>query len=121
MILFSINQRIKNFIRVRILIIRDLVSSIFYDRKRNHYFDGQNGVLRRYYDSGTIKSEVNYRNGRLEGLSNTYYENGNICSRENYKDDRLNGLSKFYYMSGNIRSEIYYRNGVKIKEAAYRE
>lgn len=119
MILYSISKRIKNFLRVRIIVFKDFLSSLLYDRRRNYYFDGKNGVLRRYYDSGALKSEVNYRDGRLEGLSNTYYENGNICSRENYKNDKLNGLSKFYKINGDLKAEIYYRNGILIKEVAY--
>lgn len=38
-----------------------------------------------YYENGDLKSEVNYKAGKLEGLSKKYYENGYLIAEYYYK------------------------------------
>lgn len=72
-----------------------------------------NGILegtgKQYYPSGKLKSTAIFTDGLLNGKSIGYYEDGNIEYEENYKDDELDGLIKSYYESGRIKTEINYK------------
>lgn len=72
-----------------------------------------NGILegtgKQYYPSGKLKSTAIFTDGLLNGKSIGYYEDGNIEYEENYKDDELDGLIKSYYESGKIKTEINYK------------
>lgn len=38
----------------------------------------EDGLVTKYYESGSIKDESNYSNGLKEGVSKQYYESGKI-------------------------------------------
>ena len=69
------------------------------------------GKIKSYHENGNLKAEINYKNGKAEGLAKAYYPNGNLESEGNYKDDKLEGLKKVYYENGNLQAEINYKNG----------
>jgi antitoxin component YwqK of YwqJK toxin-antitoxin module len=123
MIIYSFGQRIKNFVKVKIIAP---TKDFFKSSKEFKYrpagdFDGKDGILRKYYDNGVLQSEFIYKDGKLNGLCRTFYENGSIKSRENYRDDKLDGLSKVYYENGKLMADIFYREGKKIYETYYDE
>ena len=74
-----------------------------------------NGILegeaKQYYQSGKLKSTAIFSNGLLNGQCIGYYESGNLQYEDNYKDDELDGLIKEYYENGQIKSEMYYKSG----------
>ena len=45
-------------------------------------------MVRTFYDNGQIKSEINYKDGGLDGKWIWYYDNGQISSEENYKNGK---------------------------------
>ena len=70
------------------------------------------GGLKTYrYDNGEIKSEENYKDGKLDGKSTTWHINGQIGSEENYKDNLRDGERATWYYSGEIKSKENYNNG----------
>jgi antitoxin component YwqK of YwqJK toxin-antitoxin module len=119
--IYSIGKRIRNYIKVRIYQFRNSsIHNDFYDNPDNNGDDPANYEFKKfYYDSGNIKTEAYYENGKLQGIANYYYEYGNFKAREFYKDNQLNGLSKWYYESGEIKSERYYQNGTLVSCKEY--
>ena len=48
--------------------------------------DSKNGVVETRYDNGQLKTRENYKNGKLDGLSEAWLENGQLELRASYKD-----------------------------------
>ncbi len=97
------------------------------------------GVWKTYYESGNIKSSVNYVNGKIEGEAFFYfdnvkrimlahalfddeqiienyeefYENGARKALIPYKDGVPHGDAEFYYENGKLKIEAEYKNGFK--------
>jgi len=59
--------------------------------EEENYKDGEiDGKLTSYYENGQIKSETNFKDGKIEDGKWTYYkEDGSINYVEEYKDGRL--------------------------------
>jgi uncharacterized protein len=91
-----------------------------------------------YYPSGRIKSQIQYRNGKEDGVSKyfnenygsvvleinmkkgmkegslkRFYFNGNLEYEANYINDQLDGIEKNYTKKGLIVTETMYKKGIK--------
>ncbi len=73
----------------------------------------QNGIVKTYYPTGEVQSELSYVNDVLEGNSIWYYQNGNVMIEKNYNNGILNGRLKEYYNSGLVKEEYEVRDGIK--------
>lgn len=73
----------------------------------------QNGIVKTYYPTGEVQSELSYANNILEGNSVWYYQNGNIMTEKNYDNGILNGWVKEYLDSGLVKEEYEVREGMK--------
>lgn len=96
----------------------------------------KNGPIRTYSDNGKLKTLVNYKQGKKEGISylyhedgetvqlempyvnderqgtsKKYYTNGNLYAATPYENDKLHGVRKTYYRNGNLKASIPYRHG----------
>jgi len=121
------------------------VTRIYYPGTTNILNEGNisgnkiNGVWRTYYESGNLKSAVNYLNGTLNGISYFYfddevntvateinfendviidsykefYDNGAQKAVLTYKDAKANGKAEFYYKTGKLKIEGEYKDGIK--------
>lgn len=69
------------------------------------------GIVKEYYESGKLKSEWNYKNGKLEGICKTYYESGELMFKYNYKEGKQDGITRSYYRNGRLKYEYKYRDG----------
>jgi antitoxin component YwqK of YwqJK toxin-antitoxin module len=86
------------------------------------YKDGKlEGLAKRYYESGALKAEVNYKDGKPEGIHKQYYKSGALKTEASFRDGNLEGISKHYYDNGEIRYIDTYKNGQKIDRKAYDE
>jgi antitoxin component YwqK of YwqJK toxin-antitoxin module len=96
-----------------------------------------NGQVKRYYDDGKIKEDVNFKNGVQDGEYKSYYENGTLWSDYFYRDGKVwntiadnmpdgkptgtnvkdgNGISMGQSPDGAvIISKTTYENGVAVK------
>ncbi len=87
-----------------------------------------NGIHKEYYPNGKVKSEANYKNGKVEGILKEYYESGRLAFIQTVRNGKIRGLVKAYYENGKLKGEVnyvdsmqdgelkeYYENG-KIKE-----
>jgi len=98
-----------------------------------------NGLCRSYYESGNIKSSVNYKDGKVDGIAYFYYDdevstvlaevkfledkiidyyqefydNGAQKAKVEYKDGIADGAVEFYYKTGKIKIEGKYKKGEK--------
>ena len=95
-----------------------------------HYNDEgvRNGPTRYFYDWGAwaIKSEANYKNGKIEGEFTSYTKYGRIKEEGFYKYTEAGvysertGIWKRYYDSGELNTEITYdENGRSVKYISY--
>jgi len=118
--------------------IKNDSGTIVYDGIVN---DGRiDGLLRSYYESGYLKSSVNYNNGKVMGKAvfyydapgkkvkaemvfekdeqikgeyTEYYQNGEKKAVLEFDDNKPNGDATFYYDSGILKIEGSYKDGVK--------
>ena len=66
-----------------------------------------------FYNSGQLKSEWSYEDGKLEGSLVTYFENGQLESKRTYSNGALAGILETYYESGQLKSKGQYMDGKK--------
>lgn len=105
--------------------------------EEGRYLYNKTGVWKEYYNNGTIKNIITFKNGKPEGLFTCYQENGKIIETGIWKNnrwveehilyydsgkilnyDRLNekgkkeGKQQSYYQNGNLKYECWYTAGV---------
>lgn len=103
--------------------IRTLVGEGILIHETPYIDDKQHGMEKEYYEeNGKIRSEVEYKNGKLEGITKGYYKNGQLAYSATYKDDKRHGVEKWYYDDGALLRESAYINGEKngIEKTYYR-
>ncbi len=82
--------------------------------QENEYRDGmKNGVQQLFYPDGAQRGYAIYLNGKLQGGASLYYKNGNIEFEEQFDNGVLNGERKGYYEDGKIKLKEKYAAGVK--------
>lgn len=93
-----------------------------------------NGTGKFYYDSGKLRGETPFKEGKREGVGKTYYESGELQGETPFKNDVVEGLRKSYFTSGRVQSEtpfindkaegiakIYYPSGKLQSETPFHE
>ncbi len=70
-----------------------------------------NGIYKSYYENGQLKTEENYKYGKLEGVAKAYDESGKPKMEINYKNGIREGVVKFYNKNGKLKTELNYKNG----------
>ena len=70
------------------------------------------GKMVKYYASGQIASDFNYKDGLQDGEQKTYYEDGHIESILNYRQGLANGISRQYHNNGQLSGEVNMQNGL---------
>ena len=63
-----------------------------------------NGLVREYYDDGTLKGVVTYKDGKREGSARGYHDNGNLEIEMFFKDDVPEGTARYYDRNGKIQA-----------------
>ena len=69
------------------------------------------GVVKGYYESGTVEYECTYRDNKLEGTVTVYYESGKVMQEWRYKDNKRNGIANWYFENGGLMRQFNYRDG----------
>jgi antitoxin component YwqK of YwqJK toxin-antitoxin module len=80
---------------------------------------GFSEVVKEYYDSGKLKREENYKNGKLEGSTKSYYERGALKTEIYYKNGKAEGFAKTYFESGETYCIDTYKDDQQIKRKIY--
>ena len=78
---------------------------------KTHTEKYDNGKWVEYYESGEVKKEGNYVDGKKVGKWVLYYESGKVEVEENFVDGKQEGKSVGYYESGKVEIEKNYVNG----------
>ena len=73
----------------------------------------QDGREVEYYETGQLKSETHYKNGKKDGISVYWREDGTKLNEWHYMAGKLDGVSTSWYKNGQKSSEIHYKNGEK--------
>ncbi|WP_052461204.1 energy transducer TonB [Psychroserpens mesophilus] len=67
----------------------------------------EDGPYKTYYETGEVKSEGHYLNGKPDGKWIDYYENGQISREYSYADGKyVRTSSKSYFEDGTLENEI---------------
>lgn len=69
------------------------------------------GEWRTYFESGKLKSIIQYQNGVEHGKWITYFESGNISSEGQFTNGTKSGKWNYYYPSGKLKSRTNYATG----------
>jgi antitoxin component YwqK of YwqJK toxin-antitoxin module len=77
------------------------------------------GVLKRYYKSGELKSEIPHQNNRATGIEKDYYKSGKLRGETNWEDGERNGMSKTYYENGKLRTKLNLKDGKPLSSTCY--
>ena len=71
----------------------------------NFISNRKDGLWKKYYPNGKIKSEIEYKNGKPSGKFTTYFDNGQIEEKGTWKTGKFTGGYEMYYSNGQIRTQ----------------
>ena len=69
------------------------------------------GRAESFHENGQKEKEVNFKDGKEDGLHSYWYENGQKMEKKNYKDGKQDGLWTAWYESGQKTLEENYNEG----------
>ena len=72
------------------------------------------GYVTEYYSSGQLRHEIEYVDGKLNGLSRGWYESGRYRFEENHVNGRRHGLNRYWQDSGRLKLDKVYVDGEEI-------
>jgi hypothetical protein len=79
------------------------------------YPDNFTGLYVDHYADGKKKCELNFKDGKKNGMSKWYYaETGGLDQEAEYKNNLQDGVCRKYSKSGELKFTSVYKNGVKI-------
>lgn len=84
----------------------------------NYTDNRKDGVWKRYWPNGRLRSEIKYNSGRPEGEYKLYFENGKLEEHSVWNNSKNIGDFKRYYLNGNPHQQFYFaengkRNGLQ--------
>ena len=70
------------------------------------------GIWKVYYLNGNFKSDLSYKDGKLDGKSIFYFDNKNNTKKAevNFKDDKIEGIYKDFFENKARKSVLFYKN-----------
>ncbi len=71
------------------------------------------GLWKKYFPSGDLKSKITYHRSRPRGPYTTYYKNGNVQEKGSWKYNKNTGEFKRYHKNGNLAQEFYFNESGK--------
>jgi len=93
-------------------VLQKLISNMNIENTNKHVENKKEGLWITYnHKNGQLKGEVNFKDGKKEGLWKGYHENGQLESEGNYKDNKQEGLWKTHHENGQLESEGNYKDG----------
>ena len=87
-----------------------------------NYIDGKKeGLEIFWYISGGKYIQTTYKNDKEDGIWNQWFENGQLKLEAHYKNGKEDGLFTLFYDNGTKRSESNFVNGEKVGYETYWE
>jgi antitoxin component YwqK of YwqJK toxin-antitoxin module len=82
-----------------------------------NFLDGKlDGIQSTFHEVGPLygnpKENITYKNGLVSGLRERFYENRQLELKENYLDNKLHGLSIYWDSNGVKKAELNYSKGL---------
>lgn len=71
------------------------------------------GEYKEYFDNGSIKLEINIKDGKPQGAYIVYFMNGKPNEVRSYRNGEFHGLWRTYNEAGQLIAEAEYRNNKK--------
>jgi antitoxin component YwqK of YwqJK toxin-antitoxin module len=88
--------------------------------EEGNYVDSRReGVWKRYWPSGKIRSEIAYSAGKPHGWYKTYYENGQTEEESQWYDNKNVGLFQRYHMNGTLQQHFNFNQSGKREGPQY--
>ena len=82
----------------------------------------KHGIERHYFeDNGQLSFEIEYVNGKKNGIERIYHHNGELSSHCRYKDGQRHATMKCYNEAGELWRTVIYQNGRMGKEIFYKD
>ena len=72
-----------------------------------------------YYESGALKGEFPYHDGKLDGTVKWYYESGALGALMDYRKNRLHGFTWTFYENGRLRKVVRLEDNRPVGHAKY--
>ena len=67
-----------------------------------------------YHESGQVKSEGEYVDGKEEGVWRDYHANGRLAAEGVYETGKEEGVWRFFAENGDEEKSVTYRAGVEL-------
>ncbi|HIO88573.1 MAG TPA: hypothetical protein EYN45_02545 [Candidatus Marinimicrobia bacterium] len=74
-----------------------------------------------FHSTGKKKYDLNFRDGKEDGLQTWWYGNGQKAKEETYKDGKEDGLQTWWYENGQKAREETYKDGELIESNRWDE
>jgi hypothetical protein len=71
----------------------------------------KNGLIKEYFEDGSIKEEIEYFNGVKEGKRKVWYRSGQLYKSGTMKNDRWHGKYQEWYENGSPKLSGQYMDG----------
>ncbi|MDF1550997.1 MAG: DUF3352 domain-containing protein [Bacteroidales bacterium] len=80
-----------------------------------------NGLWRTYYQNGHLRSSVNYKSGKVDGVAFFFYNDGNETKLAEviYKDDVIEGNYQEFFQNGAQKAKLTYEDGMLNGDAEF--
>ena len=78
--------------------------------KHDHEYENEQQLSTDWYENGQKKSEVNVKDGKLNGKYTYWYENGQKMFEANFIDGKWDGKYTEWYENGQIDREGYFED-----------
>lgn len=78
--------------------------------REEYLYSKEDGVRKKYYDSGVLECETPYVNSKVHGIEKLYYESGELEWETPYVNGKRHGTHKAYYKSGELEYATPYVN-----------
>ncbi len=79
------------------------------------------GLYQEYYETGELKYEYHYKNGKKIKAWKSWYENGQMWTKRDFNYDQLHGKVLVWDTDGTLTKEYTYNNGQLIDKQLYFE
>jgi hypothetical protein len=74
-----------------------------------------------YFESGLKETEVDYRDGKVNGWARIWYKSGQLFLEATYKDNKMHGVRRAYYENGQLFCRAEFEEGQLVRRENWDE
>jgi antitoxin component YwqK of YwqJK toxin-antitoxin module len=87
--------------------------SLFFSLLLSLLFTSCKDIRKEYYDDGTLKQQISYKKGVMDGPAVWYYSNGKKMMECSYVNGKIEGIMKHWFFNDNPQSVGFYKNNLQ--------